>query len=92
MLGVALRSSPDFNSFVLRRLLGELAARMFATGLGNSENSWQQMCTPPVTRVRPLVRPRHGNCLRHSEETAKKSCPKFMSAASSYSSLGLTDN
>ena len=38
VLGVALRSSPEFNSFVLRRRLGELPARMFATRMGNSEN------------------------------------------------------
>ena len=92
VLGVALRSLPDFSSFVLRRRLGELPARMFATRGGNSENSWQQMCAAPATSVRPPLCPGHRNCLRHIEETAKKSHPTFMSVPSSYRLLRLTGN
>jgi hypothetical protein len=49
VLVVALRSSPGFHWFVFRRRSRELPARMCATPLGNSENSWQHKCTalPP---------------------------------------------
>src|SRR5258708_33728656 len=65
---------------------------MFATRVGNSENSWQQMCSASATSVRPPRCSGQRDCLRHTEETAKKCHPRFTSVASSYTLLGLTSN